>query len=141
VLLFLLVPLFCYWRFPATPLQSTPANLREFICLQLYGRLLGSGEFFRAILLGVPFPRSWVQLLRLMGIALSWTVVFGSFLAVFEWWAIWAWHWHGYQHFRAAFAVGGYPIMELFLCVAFYYLASFIYFRSEFASLRNDRNG
>ena len=140
VLVFILVPLYFYWRFPTAPLQSTPASLREFICLQLYGRILGPGEFYRAILMGVPFPKNWVQLFRFAGIALSWTVVFGSFLAVFSWWAIWGWRWHGYQHFRAAFAVGGYPTLDLFLCLGFLYLASFIYFRREFASFRNGRN-
>ena len=136
VTLFVLAPLFCYWRFPAAPLSSRPASLRAFISLQLYGRDLGPDEFRRAALLGIPLPRNGVQLLRLMGIALSWTVVFGSFLAVFAWWATWEWHWQAYQRVRGFLAVGGYPILELVLCMAFFYLAAVLHFRIEFASHR-----
>ncbi|MCW3061760.1 MAG: signal peptide protein [Capsulimonas sp.] len=140
VFVFLFVPLFFYWRFPSTPLQSIPANVREFICLQLYGRLLLTREFFRAILLGVPLPKNWLQILRFLGIALPWTMVFGSFLEVFAWWASCSWHWRGYGQFRAVFAIGGYPTVDLILCVAFFFMVSFQYFRGEFSSFRNDRS-
>ena len=140
VIVFLFVPLFFYWRFPAAPMQATPANLREFICLQLYGRLLGRGEFCRAILLLWPFPKNRRQFLRFVGIALSWALVFCSFFAVFSWWAMWAWHWHGYQHFRAAFVVLGYPVMEVVFAMVFFYLASYWHFRREFLSFPNGRS-
>ena len=141
VIIFLLVPLFIYWRFPAAPLQSIPTNLREFACLQLYGRILSPSELCRAVFLFVPLPKNGLQALRFMGFALSWTVVFGSFLAVFSWWAIWGWHWHSYQQFFGTFAIANYPVMLALLCLVFFFVASVGYFRMEFSAFRNDRNG
>jgi hypothetical protein len=138
--LFLFVPLYCFWRFPAAPMPSTPANLREFVCLQLYGRVLPHGEFCCAIFLGMPLPKKWLQLLRFCGVALSWTIVFGSCLAVFSWWALWEWRWQGFNRIWAASCIGGYPTIIFFPIGVFYYAAAYMYFRREFALFKNGRS-
>lgn len=136
--LFLLLPLFLYWRFPPAPVTPAPVTLREFITLQIYGRPLPLGEFLRAILIGIPLPRNWLQFLRMMGVVMSWTIAFGSGLAVLSWWATRQWHWQGYMEFRARFSLAGYPVMELLACIPVFYFVSWLYFRGERAAAHGD---
>jgi len=135
VTLFLLIPLFLYWRYPAATLPGqSPVNAREFISLQLYGRVLPAASFLRGIVLGFPFPRNRLQALRAIGFVLTWMVAFASFHAAFSWWAINAWKWHGYQQFRAGYSFNGYPLLEVTLAYAFGVVAAIRYARMEFAT-------
>lgn len=135
VILFLLLPLFLYWRFPAAALPGqAPANAREFMSLQLYGRVLPAASFLRGVVLGFPFPKNKLQALRAIGFVLTWTVAFASFHAAFTWWAINAWELRGYQQFRAGYTFNGYPLLEVTLACAFGVVVAIRYARMEFTS-------
>ncbi len=136
VILAVVWPLWFYWRYPAAALPLQPKNVREFASLQLFNRILPHGEFLRFCFLGVPFPKNRMQLARCFGFVISWTIVFGSFLAAFSWWARHAWHWHAYERYRASFAIGNYPVMELLPCFPVAFLAAVVFFRMEYAGLK-----
>lgn len=130
--LFVLLPLFFYWRFPPAPLEPRPDGLRDFVSLQLYDRVLSPREFLFAMVLGVPFPRNRLQVVRCLGFALSWTVVFCSAFAVLSWWATRGWHWEAYQKFRTTIGtVASYPVMEVAASIPVFFLLVWLHFRAE----------
>lgn len=136
ILILQYLPLWIYWRYSSRRLCPFPLNIREFASLQLFRRILSKQEFLRASFLGVPMPKDLLQAVRLWGVAGSWTLAAGSCLAVFNWWAVWGWHWSEYGKFRATVSVGGYPMLELLCMVPIYYVAAWVYFRSEFYAAR-----
>ena len=73
-------------------------------------------KFLRSFLLGWPIwpvPKDFYQSIRLLGFALPWGVAAGSMMAVFAWWATWAWSWEIYNEIRASIAIGPYSLVEV----------------------------
>lgn len=136
IALLLLLPLGFYWRHPPAALSTAPANLREYVCLQLHGRVLSPRAFVFFVLLGWPPPRPGIALLRAMGFALCWTIACVSSFAVLSWWCTRGWGWEGYISVRAWFgSVGGYPVMEILAAPPAFLLAAWWQFRSEYKAL------
>ncbi|MFM7057498.1 MAG: hypothetical protein ACKO2P_11315 [Planctomycetota bacterium] len=97
------------------PLSSAAAEattLRDFSCLQVYGRRLSRKEFFTALLLMVPKIRNWRPLLRMAVWSLSWMLSIVHLHHAFSWWALSHFRWDGYSRFRAQTAVWNYPMLE-----------------------------
>ncbi|QJE94519.1 hypothetical protein [Luteolibacter luteus] len=135
VMILVFIPLFAYWRFSATPLSPPlPETRREFVSRQLYGRSLSKREYLSAVFLGIPRPKNLLQVLRYMGIAVTWALIAASFHATFTWWALDSWAWQDYREFRGLFRVAGYPILELLSGLTAAFLASRWYWNREFAS-------
>lgn len=138
VLVLLFVPLWLYWRYPLRTFSATPCNLREFISLQFYKRVLPKREFIHAMCFKL--PKDWVQTGRLLGFVVCWAVVGGSFMAAFNWWALWGWNWRAYEQFRDRLLVCNYPVLEPLAALIFGFIAGYVFFKTEFADYKI-RNG
>ncbi len=140
IVLFLLVgPLAIYACQGPIRLHPTPATLRDHVCLQLHGRKLPFPHFLGMLLFLVPFPRNYLQLLRVIGLALTWAVIAGSFAAVLAWWATFGWHWAAYDRVRTALTVHRVPLLETLAGTATFWLVALLHFRFEFGELRRGR--
>lgn len=138
VLVLLFLPLWLYWRYPVQTCSATPANLREFISLQFYKRILPKREFFRAF--WFKLPKDWLQTGRLFGFVVCWSAVGGSFMATFNWWALWGWNWRAYEEFRDRLLVWGYPVLEPLAALVFGLIAGYIFFKTEFADYKSQND-
>jgi hypothetical protein len=132
------LPLWVYWRYPVRRFSAVPANLREFISLQLFKCVLSKAEFFRTVCL-TP-PKDWVQSTRLIGFVICWGAIGGSLMAAFNWWAIVGWNWNAYAKFHDRLLLWNYPLLEPLVGVLCGGIAGYIFFKTEFADYkeRND---
>jgi hypothetical protein len=135
------LPLWVYWRYPVPRFSTVPANLHEFISLQLFKRSLSKAELFRALCFSL--PRNWVQSARLGGFVICWGVVGGSLMAAFNWWVIVGWNWNAYAKFHDQLVLWNYPLLEPLVGVLSAGIAGRVFFRTEFADYkdRNDATG
>lgn len=134
VLVLLILPLWVYWRYPIRRCSQSPGNLREFISLQLYRRLLSKPEFIRALCLRL--PKDWIQTARLLGFTVCWAIVGGSFMAAFNWWALFGWNWNSYLRFHDRLLLWNYPVLEPAAALIFATIAGFAFFKTDHADYR-----
>lgn len=132
LLLFVLAPLSIYALYAAARMEERPQTLAEYISLQLYRCRMEKRDLFRAIFLGSPLPKDWLQVTRAFGFVISWTVVFGSLQATFGWWATNQWEMEWYRIFRSVLNFRGYPVMEVITVLIFVDIVGYLFFRMEF---------
>lgn len=131
VLVFLLVPLLLYWKWPPKRLADPPASVWDYASLCLYSKPMGRARLLAAMFLGWPLPRDRRQMVRFFGFTMSWAVVAGSWAAVLAWWAQCAWDWQAFNRLRAAVTLGSLPLLEISVSLLAALVATVVHFRLE----------
>lgn len=134
LLIFLLLPLICFWRGPRKRFERAPADTWEFASVAFYDRVMPKTELLRAVILFWPLPKDWIQVCRLWGVVGSWAVAFGSFAAAFSWWAI-SW-WQQYHALYVRIALWHYPAIPPLVGVIGALVGWSLFVRCEFYPMR-----
>ena len=128
------IPLYFYWKGHSKRLSIGHESTLEFASVCIYNTKMEPRKFLSSFLLGWPIwpvPKDFYQSIRLLGFALPWGVAAGSMMAVFTWWATWAWSWEIYNEIRASIAIGPYSLVEVSIGYLTFIIASFYFFKSE----------
>ena len=133
LILVCLLPLMALYVFygPAS-MSERPANLREYMALQLYGCKLSPMRFWKALSLGWPLPKNKLQVLRMLGFSLPWAIAFSCLQATFSWWAVIRWKWEWYAKYRNMIGFANYPIIEIISALVVFFCLQHLFFRMEF---------
>ena len=134
MVIFLFVPLLLYVVRGPARMEEQADSLTQYISLQIYRSKLPRSRFLCGVFLGWPLPKNWLQVTRLFGFALSWTIVFASLQATFAWWAIDYWGMDSYRQYRGILSFRGYPypVIELVSALFVFYSLCYLFFRKEF---------
>lgn len=132
VFIFIYFPLSLYWLKAAKKTDVHISSAWEYASLSLYGCVIKKVKLIRAVILGWPLPKDWLQVVRCMGIVLSWGVAVASWMAVLAWWASFSWSWTSYMKFRAAIVIGNVPLLEILAGYLTCIIVTPIYFKLEY---------
>jgi hypothetical protein len=137
VMVFLLLPLLCFWRGPRKKFAHAPVDIWEFASFAFYDRLMPKAKLLRAAILLAPLPKDWVQVCRLWGVVGSWAIGFGSFAAAFSWWAI-SW-WQSYHTLYARISLWHYPAIPPVGALVGAVAGWWLFVRCEFYPIQRER--
>ena len=91
---------------------------------------------FRAYLRGGTHQEEGLQAIRLFGVALTWSLIFGSIVCVYAWSALANDH---SQAFRAAFfhfGIGRFPLLQILIAFLGFVFGAALFFRSDYLEIK-----
>lgn len=91
--IFIYLPLLCFWLGRRPCFEQHPADAWEFVSLAFYRRLMPRSKLLCALLMFWPLPKDWVQVCRAWSVVISWATVFATLVAVASWSAL-KFHWY-----------------------------------------------
>jgi len=134
-----LAGLFAYWRGPSLLVNLTPVSLSQYV-LEWMRQVACERQPFTAYLPRGSHAKQGLQAVRLFGLALSWSLIFGSTEAVHAWLLIWAFPDPSFLTTYSFIRIGRTPLVPLIAAAAGLIFGSWLFFLSEHKTLAHRKS-